>query len=98
MFVFAFVLETDGHTTFRDGITPPAESELDFSDYRFGKGTHGHMPHKGPQPTFIAKGPHFKKGVRIPRGDVLNHAPTIAKVLGITLLDSEGSAVNEILT
>ena len=94
---FAFVLETDGHTTFRDGIMPPAESELDFSDYRFGKGTHGHKPEKGPQPTFIAKGADFRRGVRIPTGHVLNHAPTIAKVLGLTLLDAEGSAVNEIL-
>jgi hypothetical protein len=66
-------------------------------NYQNQHGTHGHLPDKGPQPTFIGCGPHFKKGVRIEEGDILNHAPTLASLLGVTLYDSVGTAVKEIL-
>ena len=94
---FSFVLETDGYTSFGSRLTRPAVTGYDFDDYRYCKGTHGHEPHKGPQPTFIAKGPSFKAGAVIENGNVLNHAPTIAKVLGLELRDAVGSSVNEIL-
>ena len=94
---FSFVLETDGYTSFSSDCTPPIAKGFDIEDYRFGKATHGHMPEKGPQPPFIGCGPSFKKGVRIERGDILNHAPTFAKILGIELKDAVGSAVEEIL-
>ena len=39
----------------------------------------------------------YKKGVVIEQGDILNHAPTFAKVLGITLPQAHGNAVDEII-
>lgn len=94
---FSFVLETDGYTSFGEHLVRPVVRGFDFSDYRFGKGTHGHMPEKGPQPPFVAAGPSFKKGAVVPYGSILNHAPTFAKVLGIELPDAVGKAVTEIL-
>jgi len=94
---FSFVLETDGYTSFNNEAVRPLVRGFDISDYRFGKATHGHMPEKGPQPPFIGMGPSFRKGVRVERGNILNHAATFAKILGVELLDSEGSAVDEIL-
>ena len=94
---FAFVLETDGYTSFGEYLTRPVVRNFDITDYRFGRGTHGYLPHKGPKPTFIASGTDFKAGVRIPEGDILNHAPTIARVLSIELRDAQGTAVEEIL-
>ena len=94
---FSFVLETDGYTSFGENLTRPAVTGFDFSDYRYGKGTHGHEPHKGPQPPFIAKGPSFKSGVVIEKGNILNHAPTLAAALGIELRDAWGTPVSEIL-
>lgn len=94
---FSFVLETDGYTGFGERVTRPAVTGFDLSDYRHGKGTHGHEPDKGPQPTFIVSGPSFKSGVVIDRGDVLNHAPTLAAVLGVELQDAWGHAVSELL-
>ena len=93
---FAFVLETDGYTSFGDHLTRPAVRNFDITDYRFGRGTHGYLPSKGPKPTFVAAGPDFKTGVRIPEGNILNHAPTIARALGVTLKDADGSAVDEL--
>ncbi|MBQ8371858.1 MAG: alkaline phosphatase family protein [Clostridia bacterium] len=94
---FSFVLETDGYTSFGEWTSRPSVRGYDLSDYRFGKGTHGHEPHKGPQPMLIAKGPSFKRGVTLPEGCILNHAPTLARALGIDLPDATGHPVSEIL-
>ena len=94
---FSFVLETDGYTSFGEWTERPSVRGFDLSDYRFGKGTHGHEPNKGPQPTFIAKGKSFKNGVIIPRGSILNHAPTLAAALGAYLPEAEGKPLIEIL-
>ena len=44
-----------------------------------------------------AMGPSFRKGVVIPEGNILNHAPTLARVLGLTLPQAVGTAVEELL-
>lgn len=94
---FSFVLEGDGYTGFGDYISRPAIRGHDPGDYRFGKGTHGHLPTKGPQPIFMVSGPSFKDGVVIPEGSILNDAPTIAAALGIELPCAEGVAIKEFL-
>ena len=58
--------------------------------------THGHMPEKGPQPIFLAMGPDFQKGMAIEKGEIINAAPTFAKVLGISLPDADGRPFDEI--
>lgn len=94
---FSFVLETDGYSGFNEAMSGPAVRPIDISDYRYSRSTHGHMPEKGPQPPFMAMGPSFKKGGLVETGNILNHAPTFAKVLGISLPDAQGKAVDEIL-
>jgi predicted AlkP superfamily pyrophosphatase or phosphodiesterase len=93
---FSFVLETDGHTGFAEGLEAPYARGTDVKDYRMAKASHGHRPEKGPQPTFFAYGPSFKSGVSIENGDILDHAPTFAKVFGLSLPDADGRAVDEI--
>ena len=94
---FSFVLETDGYTSFSEKLTRPVVTFYDPVDYRSGKATHGHEPSLGPQPPFIAKGPSFASNVVLKSSSILNHAPTLAKVLGVTLKDATGSVVTEIL-
>ena len=94
---FSFCIETDGFTSFSEALDRPVVRPLDVLDYRYGRATHGHMPEKGPQPPFIGKGPSFRKGACVENGDILNHAPTFAKILGLTLPDADGQAVMEIL-
>ena len=94
---FSFVLETDGYTSFSEKLTRPVVTFYDPGDYRSGRATHGHEPSLGPQPPFIAKGPSFASNVVLERGNILNHAPTLARVLGVKLNDATGSAVTEIL-
>ncbi len=94
---FSFVLEGDGYTSFGDHVARPSVRGFDTSDYRFGRGTHGHLPTKGPQPVFIASGPSFKSGVVIPEGSIIDHAPTLAVALGADMPEAEGAPVWDIL-
>jgi predicted AlkP superfamily pyrophosphatase or phosphodiesterase len=93
---FSFVLETDGYTSFGEWVTRPAVRGFDPTDYRFGQGTHGQEPEKGPQPPFVATGPSFKSGVVIEKGEIINHAPTFAAVFGLEMPQALGTPVREI--
>lgn len=94
---FSFVVETDGYTSFSNDWKRPFVRNIDPSDYKFGRGTHGHNPGKGPQPTLIAFGPDIKPGVRVARKPIIDEAPTYAKILGISLPDADGKPIDEIL-
>ena len=94
---FSFVIETDGLTTFSEDWRRPIVHGLDITDYRFGHSSHGHMPEKGPQPPFLGMGPSFRKGIVIPEGNILNHAPTFAKILGIELPLADGTVAKDLL-
>ena len=93
---FSFVLETDGMTTFSSEWTRPLVRPLTNADYRLGRATHGYMPHKGPQPTLIAFGPHIKPGVVLSDANLVDEAPTIAHALGLTMDNVEGHVLHEL--
>lgn len=94
---FAFVLESDGYTSFSDSCKLPYIAPLDLTDFRFGHATHGYMPEKGPQPTLIAKGPHIRSGVTVENRNIVDEAPTYARILGVSLPDAQGYPIEEIL-
>ena len=94
---FAFALETDGLTSFGESVTRPMVRALDFKDYRYGAATHGHLPDRGIQPVFSAKGPAFRENVTIERANLVDEAPTFAKVLGADLKDADGRVLEEFL-
>lgn len=95
---FSFVLESDGYSAFDEGIEYPLGSPVtDTMDYRLGRGTHGHLPEKGPQPPFLCMGPGFKQGVVLPRASIVDEAPTMARLMGLSLPDADGSPLLELL-
>ena len=60
--------------------------------------SHGYLPTKDNYKTFfIASGKGIKSGVVLENGKLINHGPTIAKVLGIDLKDTDGMAEGKIL-
>ena len=62
------------------------------------KATHGYSPKKENYTTFfIGSGRGFKKGVVIDKGNLINHGPTLAKILGLKFKDIDGEAIEEIL-
>ena len=60
-------------------------------------GAHGHLPEKGPQPTFFAAGPSFREGARLAQCDMVDVAPTLAAALGIRLDGTEGRLLHELM-
>ncbi|HHV96957.1 MAG TPA: alkaline phosphatase family protein [Clostridiaceae bacterium] len=94
---FSFVLETDGYTSFGNDWRRPLVRQLDISDYRFGRATHGHLPDKGPQPTLIAAGPSFKKNAVVEHRPIVDVTPTLATALGLQMDNIDGTPITEIL-
>ena len=94
---FAFCIESDGYTTFANNWTAPIVMPLDNRNYRFGRATHGYLPEKGPQPTLIAFGPHIKQGAWLKNANLVDEAPTFAKVLGIEMKEIDGRPLDELL-
>ena len=82
---FSFVIESDGYTSFGDRAVRPLVQNFDISDYRFGRATHGYIPDLGAQPVFVAKGPDFRENVTLARAQIVDEAPTYAKLLGVEL-------------
>ena len=94
---FSFVLETDGFTSFGDDWRRPLARPCDRADYRHGRATHGYMPEKGPQPIFLAAGPRVRKGAALDECQLVDDAPTLAAMLGLTLPEAQGRALTELL-
>ncbi len=95
---FSFIVETEGFTGFGDDFRRPSVARCrDLSDYRQGWATHGHMPEKGPQPVFCAKGPAFKENYIGKKGKIYDLAPTLAKAMGIPFFECDGRALAELL-
>ena len=94
---FSFVIESDGYTSFAEDWKRPMVKQLDLSDYRYGKATHGHNPDKGPQPIFFGFGKDIKEGVLIERRPTVDEAPTYAKILGVEMPGVDGAPITEML-
>ena len=97
---FSFVLETDGYTSFLDGFTPPyvwRQDRTEQWDHRFGKGSHGFLPSRGPKPMLWCKGPHIRPDVWLPEHEVIDEAPTYAMLLGAELPEAQGKPMEELL-
>ena len=95
---FSFVIETDGYTSFSNDWRRPWVRNIDITDYKFGHGTHGYQPDKGPQPTLVAFGPDIKPGVVIERRPIVDEAPTFAKALGIDMTGADGRCLTELFS
>ncbi len=93
---FSFVVETDGNTQFSDSCLEPASRNL-FVDDHHGSSSHGHLPHKGPQPVLLAMGPDIKAGTILSSCSILDEAPTFAHLLGLRFEDVQGRILTEIL-
>ena len=62
------------------------------------RASHGYLPSRDNYKTFfIAYGKPIKKGVVLEKGKLINHGPTIAKILDIDLRDCDGIVEERIL-
>ncbi|MBR4889067.1 MAG: alkaline phosphatase family protein [Clostridia bacterium] len=94
---FSFVLESDGFSSFNEEWNRPIVRGYDTTDYRYGRATHGHLPHLGPQPPFLCMGPSFCTGVVLKEGRIIDEAPTLARAMGFELPTADGSPMEALL-
>ena len=90
------MIESDETTLFFSRWNEPLFSSCEPEE-GYGKASHGHDPEVGPQPVFLAVGPHFRQGVILPCAPIINEAPTYAAILGVRLPDAEGTPLNALL-
>ncbi len=94
---FAFVVETDGFTSFSNEWRLPLVRPFSSVDFHHGRSKHGHRPDVGPQPPMVVCGPAFQKGAEIEKGRLIDEAPTFAAVLGLELKDADGQCMRQLL-
>lgn len=94
---FAFVVDTDGCTSFSSNWNGPLVRVNQGAESGKHHSSHGHMPEKGPQPPMIVYGPAFRKGVCLDDGNILDEAPTFAAALGLELPQAQGKPIKELL-
>lgn len=95
---FSFILETDGYTSFGNAWNRPLVRSFSDTDYRYGRATHGHLPSKGPQPTFLLWGPGVNPQAGMETCAIVDEAPTIAKLLGLSLPQADGRCLDSLLS
>lgn len=94
---FEFVLESDGYTAFGGKAIGSYYTSYDLSDYRTGRGSHGYLPDKGPQPCMIMYGPDFKRGVKVKRRPTVDMVATLAKIFDLDMPDVDGTPIDEVI-
>lgn len=98
---FDFVIESDSITHFSTrmgkNIINNYNPVVIKGKPMYVRGMHGYHPDKAPRPPFIAFGPKIKKGVTIEHANLVDGAPTYAKILGVELNDCDGKSLNELL-
>ncbi|MBR3436508.1 MAG: alkaline phosphatase family protein [Lachnospiraceae bacterium] len=92
---FAFMIESDGRSTFTDKWTEPAIQKVLPTDKKFA--THGYEPEKGPQPVFMGSGPSFREGAVIDSADVIDIAPTLSRIMGQKMAGADGKCLDVLL-
>jgi predicted AlkP superfamily pyrophosphatase or phosphodiesterase len=75
-----------------------AAGELPFNDKPERKGSHGHDPNLPDlHATFVAWGSGIKRGARLGEISNVDVAPTIARLIGFSIPNSEGKVLKEAL-
>ena len=90
---FDFVVEAGDRTAF-DKVANATEyftSVDEIREYKLSVSTHGHLPEKGDKPPFILSGPDVIPGKVQKGGYLVDEAPTILRLLGITEHHMDGS-------
>lgn len=66
-------------------------------NHKIGAATHGGSPSREAVTTFLATGPNVRPGVEVERRSMVDEAPTMARMLGFSMPDTDGTAIEEIL-
>ena len=95
---FDFIIESKLPISFGDRLAgDKIWGSMVPGDHKIGAATHGGNPNRTEVTTFIACGPDVKENIVIERRSMVDEAPTIARMLGFDMPDTDGVTINEIL-
>jgi len=95
---FDFILEGQLPISFNSSLrTNSVFGAPEYSGYASLKASHGGLPHKNETTTFIACGPHVRKGAVVDRRSIVDEAPTMAAFLGFNLNDISGKPIQDFI-
>jgi len=94
---FDFVIESASPVSF--GYTRTGELYVASApgDYKTAMGSHGGLPWREHQTAFFACGPSVKEGAAVEQANLVDEAPTMARMLGLAMPDADGRVIEEIL-
>ena len=90
---FAFMVENADDTNFSPAWVGPVSKPIS----RPHAASHGYLPEKGPWPVFLGAGPSFRPGAVLSMANLVDEAPTLARILGAELPCADGRILNELL-
>lgn len=95
---FDFVLTSRLPISFGEQLTGEAiwGSQIP-GDHKIGAATHGGDPDREELTAFLACGPDIRKGAILDRRTMVDEAPTMARMLGFDMPNTDGAAIEEIL-
>lgn len=89
----SFMLEAEEGFYFKNGCCVEREEYRPGS--RIHRGAHGYDPDcPGYETFFLAAGPDFQPGARVPSMNLTDEGPTLARALGVELEDADGAVIN----
>ena len=94
---FSWVVESEPGVIVGGALDRRVVVRRQDEDFRGYLGNHGHHPTQGNQPVFFAKGPAFVPEADGGRRQIIEEAPTFAKVIGVELPTATGTAMNDLL-
>ncbi|MEA5050563.1 MAG: alkaline phosphatase family protein [Oscillospiraceae bacterium] len=95
---FDFVIESDRDISFSERLdTDTLWGSTEPGDHKTGAATHGSRPDRAETTLFVACGPGVRPGVVLDSADMVDEAPTMAKLLGLSMKDTDGRVLEEML-
>lgn len=94
---FDFIIEGAEPMSFSFNPAAPLFAKTAPGDYKTAPGSHGGLPWLSHRTTFFACGPAFRPGAMLERANLVDEAPTMARILGIEMEDIDGRCLHELL-
>ena len=95
---FDYVIESEHGLSFWEGNDSDSIfTERIPGDKKAGNGSHGGLPFKKETTAFLAYGPSVKKDVSLDKALLVDEAPTMARMIGFDMPDTDGRILTELL-
>ena len=94
---FDFVLECQTNVIFGSALSGDLVCHPEKGSYKYSFSTHGFAPEKGANPPFIISGPDAKAGVHVRNARLIDEAPTVLDILGLSMPTAQGRCIDGLL-